>query len=501
LHFVCRSGLGPQKQPWHPERARNRHKGDHHNLSTMMITCAASLRRKQQPLKAMSPFVTELSLTKGTSAATTGLNEIMNIRGANRDADGSTTENPAESIVETGAPLLELFPNAAIIAGDIEVADEMTSLGSFTDLGFENLEEDQVITGRSTNTRKNGVCGHNQNSSTSITKSTPTTDVTTLQGKELATVTPGTRPSLHLIEKKLQPASLMELRMPRAQDPEGTEGIQDLPGDMGSAAVLDHDNVSNRTKKHKAASDEAMVAPSDAHSGHPEPHLQEKDINRKKDMVCGQGSEDQGLKNWWDFVEEARREIESLVDKSEKDSEIKSKALQINKEVKSNGGRFINYKEPKRDTKHFFEMADDDALKLTEEALRRKYVDYDELIDVIRGRGGGGNNGPGTNTYRKDIRDRLERYDIPVGPGERHLKTDISREVVELVYARGGKYITDENSVKGKFYRVSENLVEEKKELLKRTSQCFRDEILKRKRKAAAKAEQSTRNKKPKTRK
>jgi hypothetical protein len=248
-------------------------------------------------------------------------------------------------------------------------------------------------------------------------------------------------------------------------------------------------------KKLEKASADAMVASAKAHSDqHHEQRLYEKDLDRTKDVVLGQGNKDNGMEMWIELLMEAVRDT---VD----DSNIKTLALDINEKVKTNGGRFIDNRQPKEKgvKKFYFEMAENDALNLTMGALCREYVDYNEKTDVLCGRGGAGNNGDGTKQFRKDIRNRLKRYDIPVGQGERHLKTDVAREVVELVYGRGGRYITDENSVKDKFYRVSEDLVVEKKELLKRTSQCFRDELrLKKKRTAAQKATSSGNKKRKK---
>lgn len=208
-----------------------------------------------------------------TSSSTIDVSSFaVEIRGAAKAGDtgdaGSTTRITATALQAD--------------ADTTPAADEDILQGNFSALGLENLEKDEVITGRSTNTGNDGVHGHYQNTSTSMMRLTPTTIVTALQGKKVAVITPGTGPSIHPVQKKLiQPASLKELRMPCTQDPPvngvHSDEIEDIFG---------HDYVSNYSKKKgEMPSVVGMaVAASMAHSGHPERRFQEKALNRIKEF-------------------------------------------------------------------------------------------------------------------------------------------------------------------------------------------------------------------------
>lgn len=192
--------------------------------------------------------------------------------------------------------------------------------------------------------------------------------------------------------------------------------------------------------------------------------IEENCFDRTKDVVLGQGSHDEGVKTWCDLMKEARSET------TMNESNPESLARSINEKIKSNRGRFIDSKQPRNKKKYYFEMTDSHALKLTMGALSRVYRPLKKEADVVLGRGGTGNNNPGNKIWRMDIEANREAYNaMPSGGGLRHKKTELSRKIVEQVYERGGRFITDENSAKGEFYIVP------KKDSVEKTSQCLRE--------------------------
>jgi len=203
-------------------------------------------------------------------------------------------------------------------------------------------------------------------------------------------------------------------------------------------------------------------------------YILEDEIDREKDIVCGQGNEDNGMKCWCDKVDTARDDVN--------ESNIEEIAEGIVDDVINAGGKFVDHHKPKGkgEKKMWFKMDKIGAVALTVKALRRIPVqDFDKNNDVVMGRGGGGNNNPGNKVYRGAI-------DAEVNEHERESafkygeNKNISQSIIQGIYDRGGRFVTDENSVKGRFYLVSskEKPVGER-EIIKKVSQCLREKMKK----------------------
>lgn len=196
--------------------------------------------------------------------------------------------------------------------------------------------------------------------------------------------------------------------------------------------------------------------------------IEEKDIDRTVSVVRGQGNNDKGMKKWIGMTERVRVGAD--------ESNHATLARQVVMEFKREGGRFFDKKlvgvceSGSKKKEKYFEMSDADAVKLTMEALRREYTSLKQDVDVVMGRGGGGNHNPGNHAWREEIRVNKPLYRAtPSGNGRRNEKTNISRQIVANVYQRGGRFLTDEDSIKGKFYPVPTTLP------VKKTSQALRE--------------------------
>lgn len=204
-------------------------------------------------------------------------------------------------------------------------------------------------------------------------------------------------------------------------------------------------------------SSDTNVPPATANAARPSrTYIKQNDIKAEDDVVYGQGNNDPGMSRWCDLCDNVRNEVEEY--------NSKAHATRIVDTIMNKGGRFIDreYKPTK-----FYAMSKEDAIELTEQAFHRvPIVDFDPETDVVMGRGGKANRNPANQAWRKNVYSKQPTYRRQ---NKRSDKTEISREIVRLNYNKGRRFVTDETSVKNRFYLVPEA------EAVRKTSQCLRE--------------------------
>jgi hypothetical protein len=160
------------------------------------------------------------------------------------------------------------------------------------------------------------------------------------------------------------------------------------------------------------------------------------------------------MKRWCDLCDEVCHNVDE------------HSAKRIVDTIHKEEGRFIGreYKPAK-----FYVMSKEEAIKLTEKALSHVYVDdFNENTDryIYFGRGGQSNNNKANVAWRKAIQGQLDKY---INVELRVRKKEIATEIVCQAKQEGGEFVTDKDSVKGKYYIVSD------KEAIERTKPRFRD--------------------------
>ena len=206
----------------------------------------------------------------------------------------------------------------------------------------------------------------------------------------------------------------------------------------------------------KPATVDTPAAVATASACPPRTYIKENDIIAKKDIVCGQGNDHPGMRQWCDLCDNVRKDIDEF--------NSKARATEIVDIIINKGGRFVGreFKPAK-----LYVMSKEEAIHLTEEAFRRDpIVDFNPAKDVVMGRGGLANHNPGNQAWRKNVDSMKRKYK---GKKKRADKTKISQEIVRTVYNIGGRFVTNEASVKNRFYLVP------KPEAVKKTSQCLRE--------------------------
>jgi hypothetical protein len=106
-------------------------------------------------------------------------------------------------------------------------------------------------------------------------------------------------------------------------------------------------------------------------------------------------------------------------------------------------------------------------LELIGQSFGRKHVvEFDPNKDVLKGRGEYTNKNPANTAWRHKCQARSRKY---LRTKKRKEKTDISTAIVKSVFDEGGRFLTNENSLKANFYEMS------KEAAVKKTSQVLRE--------------------------
>lgn len=190
--------------------------------------------------------------------------------------------------------------------------------------------------------------------------------------------------------------------------------------------------------------------------------IAKEDLDGNIHIVMGPGNENPATRAWIELAN-ANSHVFNQKDREAKAGEIvdalKNRTPSI---VFIDVGNFEDESRESHATKggtsrfqFFFPMTRENAIKHTMKLFDRIYVDFDEELDVACGRGKM-NDSRGNVWWRRAAEGRRLEYKA-LGKKQCPAKRAIIEQVVRAVRKRGGKFVSDENSVLGMYYLISDS--------------------------------------------